>query len=343
MSANPKISRQYLEYQADRIEMVLANHQIPARVEGGAVLPRWLRFNITPGPTTRISKVRNLAEELALALGADDVRVDRDGHRLTVEVPRHDSTLVSLMPLINDLPRLHPYTAVLGLSDAGQPLLIRLNSPDVTHMLIAGTTGSGKTELLRTILASLALGNRQRDLQMVLIDPKHRGLAPFANLPHLALPLITHTPDALDALHRLVAEMLRRDAEGRATPRLVVAIDEVVELLMEGGQPVLDALIRLAQRGREAGIHLIIGAQKPTSQVFGPTLRANFPVRLVGRLPSAQDALAAAGIGGTGAEKLLGRGDFLAIASGQVTRFQSAYIDTAELQQLTHRLRGRAN
>lgn len=333
------VTREYLEYQADRIEMVLAAHHVPARVSGGAVLPRWLRFDIDAGPEMRVSKVRGLSEELALALGSAAVRVGREGNQLTVAVARKEGEPVDLLGLMEDLPRRMAATAVLGVSETGQPLLIRLSSPDVAHVLVAGTTGSGKTELLRTMLVSLALVNRQREVQMVLIDPKGRGLRPLAGLPHLLMPPITDLSDAVDVLQRLVLEMERRDREGVDTPRLVIAIDEVVDLVMQGGEAVTGALTRIAQRGREAGLHLIVGAQKPSSAMLGGQLKANFPVRLVGRVGSAQDALAAAGVGGTGAEQLLGRGDFLVVAAGEVTRFQAAYIDPAGLSQVAAALR----
>lgn len=340
MARKRKINRQYMEVQADRIEMVLASHRVPVRVDGGAVLPRWLRFNLTPAPQTRIRNVRNLAEELALALGADDVRVARDGHHLTLEIPRDDSEAVELLPMMEKLPRTAPMTACLGLAENGHPLLIRLSSPDVAHVLVAGTTGSGKTALMRSMLLSLAVANPQRKLQMVLIDPKARGFRPLAGLPHLLAPLLDDVGSVVQVLHKLLDEMVRRDQQQVSSPHIVIAIDEVVELLMQGGRPVLDALTRLAQRGREAGMHLLVGAQKPASQVFGTQLKANLPVRLVGRVSSAQDALVAAGIGGSGAERLLGRGDFIAVASGQASRFQAAYIDEHEIERLVAGLAG---
>ena len=174
MARRRTVNREYMEFQADRIEMVLASHRVPVRVHGGAVLPRWLRFDLTPAPNTRINKVRNLAEELALALGADNVRVARDGHHLTVEIPRPDSETVSLLPLLEKLPRTAPLTACLGLAENGRPLLVRLSSPDVTHVLVAGATGSGKTALMRSLLVSLAIANPQRDMQMVLIENESR-------------------------------------------------------------------------------------------------------------------------------------------------------------------------
>ncbi len=324
--ANNKITHEYLNFQSDRIEHVLASHRVAVRVEGGAVTPRWIRFHVSPALGAKVASIRNLSEELALALGAPDVRVSRDGEQLALEGPRPDAEPVLLLPLLRQLSSIPPYTACLGVSDDGRPLLIRLPSPDVAHILIAGATGSGKTELMRAILASLALTHRQSQLQMVLIDPKQRGLAPLAGLRHLLAPLASAPAQSLELLERCLAEMERRDHEGRSTPRIIIAVDELLDLIATGGKVVEAALTRIAQRGREAGLHLLAGAQKPSSAALGPMLKANFPVRLVGRVGSVEDARVAAGVSGTGAERLLGRGDFLAVTSGQTTRFQAAWL-----------------
>jgi S-DNA-T family DNA segregation ATPase FtsK/SpoIIIE len=319
-------SQDTLNFQADRIERVLASHRVPVRVHGGSVTPRWVRFLLTPAPGAKVSTVRNLSEELAMALGADDVRVARDGESIAVEVPRTDAEPVRLLPLLRNVPSLPALTACLGITDDGRPLLLRLPSADVAHVLVAGTTGSGKTELMRSLLVSLALTNRQSRLQLALIDPKQRGFLPLAGLPHLMDDIATDVQAAQALLERLVAEMERRDREGISAPRIIVAVDELLDVLQMGGKPVETLLTRIAQRGREAGLHLVAGAQKPSSTALGPMLKANFPVRLVGRVGSAEDARVASGVAGTNAEKLLGRGDFILIAAGQTIRFQAAWL-----------------
>ncbi len=171
--------------------------------------------------------------------------------------------------------------------------------------------------------------NHPGHLQCVLIDPKGRGLAPLAGLPHLWQPAgpgpVQEVAQAVAVLEALVAEMARRDAVGRALPRLVVAVDELADLLQTGGKPVAEALTRLTQRGREAGIHVLAATQRPSAALVGGLMKANFPVRLVGSVVSAEDARVAAGLPGTEAERLLGRGDFLLVTRGQVIRFQAAY------------------
>ena len=219
------------------------------------------------------------------------------------------------------------------MDESGTPLLLRLSSPDVVHVLVAGTTGSGKTALVRTLLASLALFNRQGAVQLVLIDPKGRGFGPLAELPHV-LGRVAATPEeGVLALGWLVSEMERRDRDGISSPALVVGIDELADLLATGGKAVEQALMRLAQRGREAGIHLVACTQKPAAEAMSGVLKANFPVRLVGSVASPDDARVAAGIAGTGAEKLLGRGDFLLVSKGEVIRFQAAYVAEGDLRE----------
>jgi S-DNA-T family DNA segregation ATPase FtsK/SpoIIIE len=364
-------NRKVLELQSDRIEMVLASHKAPARVTGGVVTPRAVQFHLAPAMGTKINKLQALADELALALGVSNVRVSREGSSVRLEMPRDDAQPVKLLPLMSRLahsgrgeitPPVHPaptdavvctdhpgtarqaghsssippFTAVLGLCDDGAPLLMRLSSPDVAHVLISGTTGSGKTALCQAMILSLAVTHRRSQLQFVLIDPKRRAFEPFASLPHLLWPTISDAAEAAGALDELVQLMEIRgkgSMEG-IEPRIVVVIDELADLMQVAGKALSDPLTRLAQRGREAGVHVIACTQKPSSQVMGPLVKANFPARLVGKVVSPEDARVAAGIGGTGAERLVGRGDFLAVAAGQVVRFQAAYISPAEMSQV---------
>jgi S-DNA-T family DNA segregation ATPase FtsK/SpoIIIE len=336
-----------LHFQADRIELVLASHKVPARVMGGTVTPRLVRYRLTMPLGVRVKQVAGLAEEIALSLGTSSCRVYREEGEVQVEVPRADGQAVELLDLCRRLAgngsgvrvAVPLATAVLGLDQEGVPLLLRLPSPDVAHVLIAGTTGSGKTALARTIVASLALFNSQRALQVVLVDPKGRGLLPFEGLPHLLVPVVVRTDEALRVLDRLVQEMERRDEERRSEPRLVVVLDELADLVLLGGSEMERLLTRLTQRGREAGIHLVACTQKPTAAVIGGLVKSNFPVRLVGSVASPEDAKVATGLARTGAERLLGQGDFLVVAKGQVARMQAAYLSDEGLRGLVARLR----
>jgi S-DNA-T family DNA segregation ATPase FtsK/SpoIIIE len=229
---------------------------------------------------------------------------------------------------------------VLGVDEGGAPLLLRMDSPSVAHVIVAGTTGSGKTAAMRTLLLSLAMHNHPGRLQLVLIDPKGRGVAPLAALPHVRRDqgIVQDVSTATQVLQGLAEEMVQRDAGRRSLPRIIIAIDELADLLSQGGKPVAEALTRLTQRGREAGLHVVAATQKPAAALVGGLVKANFPVRLVGSVVSPEDARVAAGIGGTGAERLLGRGDFLLISKGENIRFQAAYAGQGEMAAIVTRI-----
>jgi len=357
-------SRRLLELQSDRIEMVMATHKARVRVIGGVVTPRSVQFHLAPDLGTKINKIQALTDELALALGVPNVRVSRQGGNVLLEIPRDDAMPVKLLALMAGIVKvgaqksqspqsscLPAETAVLGLCYDGAPLLMRLSSPDVAHVLISGTTGSGKTTLCQTMILNLAMTHRRSQLQFVLVDPKRRAFAPFAPLPHLLRPIIGEADEAASALGELV-QLMERRAKNRiysvddkkqmgkpvppdlVTPRIVVVLDELADLMQVGGQALAEPLARLVQRGSETGIHIIACTQKPSAQVMGTLIRSNFPARLVGKVVSPEDARVASGIGGTGAEKLSGRGDFIAVAAGQVLRFQAAYVSSAEMEQV---------
>jgi S-DNA-T family DNA segregation ATPase FtsK/SpoIIIE len=329
------------EMQAARIETVFGAHKVPARVWQATVTPRFVRFDVTTALGTRLNKVSSLAEELAFALGARATRVYREGGVLHVEVPRDTARTVPLLALCSRLSSVPACCAVLGVDEGGAPLLVRLDSPDVAHVLVAGTTGSGKTALARTLLRSLAMHNHPGHLQIALIDPKGRGLGALADLPHIWRAAgVAQDVDAVVALlTALLAEMGRRDAAGRNSPRLVVAVDELADLLQTGGKPVAEALTRLTQRGREAGIHVVAATQRPSAALVGGLMKANFPVRLVGSVVSPEDAKVAAGVAGSEAERLLGRGDFLLVAKGQMIRFQAAFCAEDDMTGIVARIR----
>ena len=328
-----------LEMQADRIEHVLARHKVPGRVKGGVVTPRFIQFQVAAQVGAKVNKVAALAEEIALALNAREARIYRQGGEINVEIPRLNPAPVRLLPLCNRLSFVPEITAILGVEENGTPLLLRLTSPDVAHVLIAGTTGSGKTALARTFLTSLAMHNRQREVQLILIDPKGRGFGPLTTLPHVLGEVVNTVEAAIERLRWLVGEMERRDNRQVNRPALIVAVDELADLLQTGGKPVESMLTRLAQRGREAGIHLVACTQKPTASLIGGAMKANFPVRLVGSVAGKDEARYATGISDSGADKLEGKGDFLLVAKSEVTRFQAAWLGPKDLNLISDSLR----
>ena len=197
--------RDKLEFQADRIEMVLEMHKIPARVTGGTVTPRWIRFQVLPAVGAKISKIKRLSEELAAALDTGNCRIARRGAAVDVEIARDDPQPVRLLPLyrqleVEEIPAL---TAILGLSEDGGPLLIRLPSPDVAHVLVSGTTGSGKTVLLQGMVLSLAMLNGPGELVLMVVDPKGSAFRVFEGLPQLVRGVVREVGEAREALGSL--------------------------------------------------------------------------------------------------------------------------------------------
>lgn len=305
-----------------------------------------IQFHLQLAPATKVGKVEALNEEIALALGAPAARVNRSRGRVNVEVPRQNSSRLSFLPLAEQLSEDRqlsralrvPGTVLLGLDAEGIPLLVRLASPEVTHVLVAGTTGSGKTELIRTILASLIYFQKPRDIQCILIDPKGTAFSLFEPFPHLLTGIIKSSSEAIAQLRWLEAEMERRQNGNVTSPRIVLVLDELSDLLVQGGREMQVHLTRLAQRGRSAGISLIACTQKPTASAVGSLIKANFPVRIVGKVTSADEARVACGLGGTGAERLAGRGDFILVAAGEMVRFQAAYFAADDATSLRSHL-----
>ncbi len=332
-------NRTYLEKQADRIEALLAAHRAPGRVTGGSVGPRVIRMRLTPSPNVRIAAVKALADDLAMALGVPALKIARAGSGIVLEFANPDPTPLTLSGMLRDLHPLPVSTVLLGLKPDGAPLLMRLAAPEVTHVLIAGSTGSGKSVLLRSIAAGLAYTHRPDQLQMLIFDAKGRLGKPFGGLAHLARPPIGAGDEIAEALRSLVHLMETRDRrgempDGQNVARLVVIIDELADILLTVPEAE-SALTRLLQRGRESGIHLVAATQRPSAAILSGMMRANFPMRLVGYVVSAEDARIASGRPGTDANKLAGRGDFLAISAGaEAKRFQTPMVSEADVIEL---------
>ena len=333
-----RMLRQYLETQSDQVEAVLLAHHAPGRITGGTVGPRLIRLFLVPAPEVRLATIYALQDDLALALKVPSLRISRAEQGIILEFPNPEPRPVTFTGLWPEVEPLPPATALLGLTDGGAPLLARLSSPEVAHVLVAGTTGSGKTALLRTMATSLVLANTPETLRLLCIDPKGRAFRALTAVPHLMRPLVVEITEALEALQSLVRLMKMRDRTGEQQPRIVVFIDEAADLIIQderhnGYASVETLLTRLAQRGREAGIHLVAATQRPSAAVLSGLLRANFPLRLVGKVVTAEDARIATGRGQTGAEALGGRGDFLAVGgSAQPIRFAVAFIGEQEAQ-----------
>jgi S-DNA-T family DNA segregation ATPase FtsK/SpoIIIE len=329
------------------IEGLLAAHGIAARVTGGTVASRWVRFHVLPSVGGKISDIRWLSDELAAALEVGRCRVSRRGVAVAIEVDREKAEPVELLQLFQCLAQgkvgIPALTAILGLAEDGAPLLIRLPARTVGHIAVGGRTQAGKTQLLRTMALSLAMANGApargnggaHGTSLVLMDPKGTSFGPFAGLPHLARPVISEASEALEALNSLVYLMDRRDQVGSvAAPSryIVVVIDDLIELLSVGGEDVRRALVRLTQGGARAGIHVVAAVDDLGVTLRGLLAEARFPVRLVGQVASIDEARLTTGWSGSGAERLLGQGDFLAIAEGRLTRYQVARVSLREIK-----------
>jgi S-DNA-T family DNA segregation ATPase FtsK/SpoIIIE len=329
--------RRQLEVQSQQIERVFSRHELPAQVAGGTVGSGAVDFNVQ-ALATGLAHLRALKRDLVAALRVPEVHLERENGRLHVYVDRPEDPPVALLDLLSWLPESPPVTAALGVTDDGRPVLLDFLQDDVTHVLVAGQAEAGKTVLLRTIAMSLALTNKQSQLQLLIIDPEttaaaaaHSQLEPLRYLPHLLADVIYDGKEAADALDFLVQEMDYRQQQEVVAPTIVVLIDKVDVLLQAGGQAAADAVLRLAQRGAGAGIHLVLSTQRPGTNVLGKLLKANLSVRLVGLVADEAAARAAAGISGTQAELLLGQGDFLAVTDPVITRFQAASIGDYDL------------
>ncbi len=283
--------------------------------------PQTWSYTVSLGLGEDPEKVERLAGALALAAGSDHCRVARDAGRLLLEVAKPAAERQTLRA--DRLDVLKPptgYAVPVGVGTGGRVVWLDLGDERNAHVLIGGTTGSGKTELLRWLLYRLARQNPPERLRLLLLDPKRRELQPFANLPHLLNPTVSNPLDCARVLAWAVAELDRRAESGRTRPRVVIVVEEVADLATTAG--ILPALSRIAQVGRGLGMNLIATTQQPGARSLGDSL-ANYPCRLLGRVASSTLTFGAAGRARTGADGLLGRGDFIMLSAGEAVRFQA--------------------
>lgn len=327
-----------LQVQSEQIERVFSQHQFSTHIAGGTVCPSLISFNLNSTLNQGWEKLRNLTNEIKSVLSVPEVRISREDGQLKLHITRPEGppvALLDLLPLLSDLP---PVTATLGLDESGRPILLDFYNPDVTHVLVAGDSGAGKTSLLRTIATSLALKNRQSNLQLLLIDPETAGsrksykiLQPLAFLPHMLAGISYRLEEAVETLNFLQGEMDYRREQQVKLPTIMLMVDKVDHLLEVGDDAVRDPLLALLQCGAAVGIHCILSCTNPETAVFDNQMRANLPVRLVGQVMDGGAAQAATGLSDTQAEYLLGQGDFLAIVGGEASHFQAAYIGDYDL------------
>jgi S-DNA-T family DNA segregation ATPase FtsK/SpoIIIE len=348
MSINPQPSsdeklRYSLDLQAHQIDAVLERHQVEGKVTSGSVQQRLVEFDVQTPLSTGLERIRGLKDSVIAALGVRDVAVTKQDGRWRLQIERAYEPPVSLTALLADLPNLPPGTAVVGLGDSGRPVLLSFGDKAVKHVLVAGAAGAGKTTLLRTMAVSLALTNRQSDVQLLLIDGSngetvHRSWQPLTYLPHLMTDPLSGAELSAEVLHFLVGEMAYRRKQRVRLPRIVVLVDHAVSLLESGGRSVTDDLLSLLQHGANAGIHVVLTTERPESPLLDVLFMSNLLVRVMGRLDDPAQEQKVAGATETQASYLGGGGEFIALANGEQTYFQAADMGDYELHWELNRI-----
>jgi S-DNA-T family DNA segregation ATPase FtsK/SpoIIIE len=345
------------EQVAQTLLETLGHFGIQASVLGRVTGPHITRYELRLAPGTKVSKVAQLKDDLAYALAATDIRILAPipgKQAVGVEVPNARRRIVHLGDVFQDPPAdWSPLAVWLGKDIAGRA--IGADLAKMPHLLIAGTTGSGKSACVNTLLSSILLRATPHEVRLVLVDPKQVELNHYDSIPHLLTPVITSPRMAANALQNLLKEMEkrygmmslartrqlselnrardRRDEPG--LPYIVCVIDELADLMMVAPADVEDSVIRLAQKARAVGIHLVLATQSPRVDVITGMIKANVPSRIAFSVSSQTDSRVI--LDQNGAESLLGQGDMLfsPLGSSKLQRIQGAYIGEEEIAELT--------
>lgn len=345
---------------AEIIRDTLTNFNINVEMEGANVGPRVTQYTLKPPTGVKLTKITALDNNLALDLAATSIRIEAPipGKRLVgIEVPNIKPSTVRLSGVLmsEKWQREKGYlNFVIGKDISGIPIVGDLAK--MPHLLVAGQTGSGKSVMINTILTSMLYRYTPADLKLILVDPKQVELTPFNDIPHLLSPVIHEPEKCISALKWAVAEMERRlrtmaEAGKRniveynnlkevdGMPYVVIVIDELSDLMMMAARDVESLIVRIAQKARAAGIHLILATQRPSVDVITGLIKANVPARIAFTTTSQVDSKTI--IDGVGAEKLLGQGDMLLLTSNmpKPRRVQAAFISDAETAKVNDFLR----
>jgi S-DNA-T family DNA segregation ATPase FtsK/SpoIIIE len=345
------------EQVAKTLLETLGHFGIEAKVIGRVTGPHITRYELRLAPGTKVAKVAQLKDDLAYALAATDIRILAPipgKQAVGVEVPNARRRIVHLGDVFQHAPPdWSPLTVWLGKDIAGRA--IGADLAKMPHLLVAGTTGAGKSACVNAMLASILLRATPHQVRLVLVDPKQVELNHYDSIPHLLTPVITSPRMAANALQNLVKEMeqrygtmslartrnlpeLNRGREKRgepALPYILCVIDELADLMMVAPADVEDSIIRLAQKARAVGIHLVLATQSPRVDVITGMIKANVPSRIAFAVSSQTDSRVI--LDQNGAESLLGQGDMLfsPVGSSKVQRIQGAYIDEEQIAELT--------
>ena len=357
----PKGQTDTSAHTADLLVQTLAHFGIDATIVGQISGPRVVRYELQLAPGTKVSKVAGLKDDLSYALATTEIRILAPipgKQAVGVEVPNLSPRLVTLGDIYDDLPgAASPLSVWLGKDISGNAVWTDLAR--MPHLLIAGTTGSGKSGCINTILTSILLRATPDECRMILIDPKRIELNYYESIPHLLTPVVSSPKEASAVLQNLLAEMERRYerlslVRARSLPEanrvfrqrgedplpyLLVVIDELADLMMISPQAVEDAIIRLAQKSRAVGIHLVLATQRPSVDVITGMIKANVPSRIAFAVSSQTDSRVI--LDTAGAESLLGQGDMLfkPLGTSRLQRLQGAYVTEDEIALVVEQCR----
>ena len=345
---------------AARLQKTLYSFGVSAKVENVTVGPAITRYELKPAEGVRVSKIANLADDIALNLAAETIRIEAPipgKQAVGIEVPNKQKEMVGLREVIeseafknND----SKLSVALGKDVAGSSVIA--NIAKMPHVLIAGSTGSGKSVCINTIITSIIYNSKPSEVKLVMVDPKVVELSVYNGIPHLLIPVVTDPKKAAGALAWAVQEMDNRynlfaekgvrdligynkaaehEGEGKL-PQIVIIIDELADLMMVAAKEVEESICRLAQKARAAGMHLVIATQRPSVDVITGLIKANVPSRIAFAVSSQVDSRTI--LDQVGAEKLLGKGDMLYFPSGasKPTRVQGAFVSDEEVEQIVN-------
>lgn len=350
------------------LEQVFADFGVEGKVVAVNIGPAVTQYEMEIKAGTKVSKILSLNREIALALGARDVRIQAPipGKRTVgVELPNKKTSMVTVREILESVPKGKEDSkllAVLGRDIMGTPIYFEINK--APHVLVAGTTGSGKSICINSIIISLMMRTRPDEVKLVLVDPKKVELSVYNGAPHLLCPVVTEPRKASIALKRIVSEMERRydvfseagvkniagynmmvekknevlleDQKMKKLPYIVVIIDELADLMLVAAKEVEDSITRITQLARAAGIHLIVATQRPSTDVITGLIKANIPSRISFAVSNSIDSRTILDM--VGAEKLLGKGDMLFLPMGENTplRIQGTYISEEEINSVVN-------
>ena len=344
---------------ATKLQKTLYSFGVSAKVENVSVGPAITRYELKPAEGVRVSKIANLADDIALNLAAETIRIEAPipgKQAVGIEVPNKEKEAVHLREVLeseefeNNKSKL---TVALGKDVAGNIQLADIAK--MPHVLIAGSTGSGKSVCINTIITSIIYNSKPSEVKMVMVDPKVVELSVYNGIPHLLIPVVTDPKKAAGALAWAVQEMDNRynlfaskgvrDLKGYnkaiekeegmgKLPQIVIIVDELADLMMVAAKDVEEAICRLAQKARAAGMHLVIATQRPSVDVITGLIKANVPSRIAFAVSSQVDSRTI--LDSVGAEKLLGKGDMLFFPTGapKPVRVQGAFVSDEEVEKI---------